>query len=78
LPESRKHVEDAEGEHLHHLPPHYDIKLFSLQGLLLKLATFVVEEVIYQNVKKKVPKTIPRCCNRRRRIRGQKTETCSK
>ncbi len=31
----------------------------------LKLATFVVEEVIYQNVKKKVKKIIPRHCNRR-------------
>ena len=39
----------------------------------LKLATFVVEEVIYQNVKKKVKKIIPRRCNRRRRKRGQKT-----
>jgi hypothetical protein len=36
----------------------------------LKLATFVVEEVIYQNVKKKV---FPRSCNRRRRKRSQKT-----
>ena len=39
----------------------------------LKLATFVVEEVIYQNVKKKVKKIIPRRCNRRRRERGLKT-----
>jgi len=39
----------------------------------LKLATFVVEEVIYQNVKKKVKKIIPRRCNRRRRKRGLKT-----
>jgi hypothetical protein len=40
----------------------------------LKLATFVVEEVIYQNVKKKVKKIIPRSCNRRRRKRGLKTK----
>jgi hypothetical protein len=33
----------------------------------LKLATFVVEEVIFQNVKKKVQKIIPHRCNRRRR-----------
>jgi hypothetical protein len=39
----------------------------------LKLARFVVEEVIYQNVKKKVKKIIPRHYNRRRRKRGQKT-----
>jgi hypothetical protein len=39
----------------------------------LKLATFVVEEVIYQNVKKKVKKIIPRHCNRHRRKRGLKT-----
>ncbi len=32
----------------------------------LKLATFVVEEVIYQNVKKKVKKLIPRSCFRHR------------
>jgi hypothetical protein len=38
----------------------------------LKLATFVVEEVSYQNVKKKVTKIIPRRCNRRRRKRGLK------
>jgi hypothetical protein len=38
----------------------------------LKLATFLVEEVIYQNVKKKVTKIIPRSCNRRRRKRGLK------
>jgi len=36
----------------------------------LKLATFVVEEVIYQNVKKKVKKIL---CNRRHRKRGLKT-----
>jgi hypothetical protein len=39
----------------------------------LKLATFVVEEVSYQNVKKKVKKIIPRRCNRHRRKRGLKT-----
>jgi hypothetical protein len=39
----------------------------------MKLATFVFAEVIYQNVKKKVTKTIPRCCNHRRK-RGQKLE----
>jgi hypothetical protein len=39
----------------------------------LKFATFVVEEVIYQNVKKKVKKIMPRRCNRRCRKRGQKT-----
>jgi hypothetical protein len=39
----------------------------------LKLATFVVEEVIYQNGKKKVKKIIPRRCNHRRRKRGLKT-----
>ncbi|MFN9897229.1 MAG: hypothetical protein ACK55Z_00245 [bacterium] len=39
----------------------------------LKLATFVVEEVIYQNLKKKVKKIIPSPCNRRRRKRGLKT-----
>jgi hypothetical protein len=38
----------------------------------LKLATFVVEEEIYQNAKKKVKKIIPRRCNRRRRKRGLK------
>ncbi len=76
-----KHVEDAEGEHLHHLPPHDDIKFFWLQGLfknyfalepLLKLATFVVKEVIFQNVKKKVKKIFPRHCNRRRQKKGPK------
>jgi hypothetical protein len=40
---------------------------------LLKLATFVVEEVIFQNMKKKVLKNFPRPCNRRRRKRGLKT-----
>jgi hypothetical protein len=38
--------------------------IFALEPLL-KLATFVVAEVIYQNVKKKVTKVIPRHCNRR-------------
>jgi hypothetical protein len=46
--------------------------IFALEPLL-KLATFVVEEVIYQNVKKKVKKIIPCPCNRRRRKRGLKT-----
>jgi hypothetical protein len=46
--------------------------IFSLEPLL-KLATFVVEEVIFQNVKKKVKKNFPRRCNRRRRKRGLKT-----
>jgi len=46
--------------------------IFALEPLL-KLATFVVEEVIYQNVKKKVKKIIPRPCNCRRRKRGLKT-----
>ncbi len=36
-PESRKHVEDAEGEHLYHLPPHDDIKFFWLLGLFKKI-----------------------------------------
>jgi hypothetical protein len=31
----------------------------------LKLATFSVEELIYQNVKKKVKKFIPGRCNRK-------------
>jgi hypothetical protein len=39
----------------------------------LKFATFVVEEVIYQNVRKKILKIIPRRCNRRHRKRGLKT-----
>jgi hypothetical protein len=47
--------------------------IFALESPL-KLATFLVEELIYQNVKKKVKKIIPRCCNRRRRKRGLKTE----
>ncbi len=36
----------------------YVKNIFALEPLL-KLATFVVEEVIYQNVKKKVKKIIP-------------------
>ena len=51
--------------------------IFSLEPLL-KLATFVVEEVIYQNVKKKVKKIIPCHCNRRRQKRGLKTENIFK
>jgi hypothetical protein len=46
--------------------------IFALEPLL-KLATFVVEEVIFQNVKKKVKKNFPRRCNRRHRKRGLKT-----
>jgi hypothetical protein len=46
--------------------------IFSLEPLLI-LATFEVEEVIFQNVKKKVKKNFPRRCNRRRRKRGLKT-----
>jgi hypothetical protein len=46
--------------------------IFALEPLL-KLATFVVEEVIYQNVKKTVKKIIPRCCNRHCQKRGLKT-----
>jgi hypothetical protein len=46
--------------------------IFALEPLL-KLATFVVEEVIFQKVKKKVQKIIPHRCNRRRRNRGPKT-----
>jgi hypothetical protein len=42
--------------------------IFALEPLL-KLATFLVEEVICQNVKKKAKKIIPR-----RRKRGLKTE----
>jgi hypothetical protein len=48
--------------------------IFALEPLL-KLATFVVEEEIFQNVQKKVKKIIPRGCNRRRRKRGLKTES---
>ncbi len=46
--------------------------IFALEPLL-KLATFLVEEVIFQNVKKKFKKIFPRLCNRRRRKRGLKT-----
>jgi hypothetical protein len=46
--------------------------IFALEPLL-KLATFVVEEVIYQNVKKKVKKILPCPCNRCRQKRGLKT-----
>jgi hypothetical protein len=46
--------------------------IFALEPLL-KFATFVVEEVIFPNVKKKVQNIIPRRCNRRRRKRGLKT-----
>jgi hypothetical protein len=50
-------------------PPHdfraYFKNIFALEPLL-KLATFVVDEVIYQNVKKKVKKIIPRRCRRKR------------
>jgi hypothetical protein len=42
------------------------LKDIFVQEPILKLATFVVEEVIYQNVKKKVKKIIPRPFNRRR------------
>ncbi len=42
------------------------------QEPFLKLATFVVAEVIYQNKKKKVTKIIPCHCNHRRQKRGQK------
>ncbi len=45
----------------------YIKNIFALEPPLLKLATCVVEEVIYQNMKKKVKKIIPSCCNRRRR-----------
>jgi hypothetical protein len=48
--------------------------IFALEPLL-KLATFVVAEVIYQNVKKKVTKIIPPTCNRRHRKGAQKTGT---
>jgi hypothetical protein len=46
--------------------------IFSLEPLL-KFATFVVEEVIFQNLKKKVLKKFRRRCNRRRQKRGLKT-----
>jgi hypothetical protein len=67
-PESRKLVEDAEGEHLRNLPPMMTSSSFDFRVYLknifaleppLKLATFVVEEVIYQNVNKKVKKLSP-------------------
>jgi hypothetical protein len=45
--------------------------IFALEPLL-KLATFVVAKAIYQNVKKKVTKVIPRRCNRPCRKRGKK------
>jgi hypothetical protein len=51
--------------------------IFALEPLL-KLATFIVEEVIYQNVKKKVKKIIPRRCNRRRQKRGLETRNVFK
>jgi hypothetical protein len=50
----------------------YLTNIFALEPPL-KFATFVVEEVIYQNVKKKVKKIIPCRCNRRRQKRGLKT-----
>jgi hypothetical protein len=46
--------------------------IFALETLL-KLAMSVAEEVIYQNVKKKVKQIIPRPCNHRHRKRGLKT-----
>jgi hypothetical protein len=46
--------------------------IFALEPLL-KLALFVVEEVIFQNVKNKVQNIFPRRCNRHRRKRGLKT-----
>jgi hypothetical protein len=46
--------------------------IFALEPLL-KLATFVVEKVIFQNVKKKVTNITPRRCNRRHQKRGLKT-----
>jgi hypothetical protein len=49
------------------------LKNIFAQEPLLKLATFVAEEVIFQNVKKKVKKNFPHRCNRRRRKRGLKT-----
>jgi hypothetical protein len=82
LAREQKHVEDAEGEHLHHLPPMMTSSSFDFRGYLknifaleplLKLATFAVEEVIFQKVKKKVQKIFPRCCNCSLRKRGLKT-----
>jgi hypothetical protein len=46
-------------------------KIFALEPPL-KLATFVVEVVIYQDVKKNVKKITPRRCNRHRRKKGPK------
>jgi hypothetical protein len=51
----------------------YFKNIFALEPLV-KLLTFVVEEVISQNVKKKVKKIIPHRCYRRRRKRGLKTQ----
>ncbi len=51
----------------------YFKNIFALEPPL-KLAMFVVEEIIYQNVKKKVKKIIPRRCYRRPQKRGPKTE----
>jgi hypothetical protein len=45
--------------------------IFALESLL-KLATFAVEEEIFQNVRKK-KKFFPHHCNRRHRKRGLKT-----
>ncbi len=42
--------------------------IFALEPLL-KIASFVVEELIFQNVKKKVKKISPRRCNRRRGLK---------
>jgi hypothetical protein len=43
----------------------------------MKLATFVVTEVIYHNVKKKVTKIIPRRRNRHRQKGVQKRQNFS-
>jgi hypothetical protein len=51
--------------------------IFALEPLL-KIATFVVEKVIFQNMKKKVKKNFPGHCNCRRRKRGLKPEIFSK
>jgi hypothetical protein len=56
----------------------FDFRVYLKNIFALKLATFVVEVVIYQNVKKKVKKIIPRRCNHRRRKRGLKTGNFSK
>jgi hypothetical protein len=50
----------------------YLTNIFALEPLL-KLATFVVEEVIFQNKKKKVQTIFPRRLYRCRRKRGLKT-----